>query len=254
MDTISFVRAIPDFFELKQSEKCLYFAFYVTAIRKEASFNRASIELCFREANLPVYTKVREYLVENAKGRSPNFIKVNGDYGISQYKLDELFKTLRVDKPVIEVEIDLNKLKEDIVDANGKDFLDETIKTVEVGAYRASVIMVWILGIDHLYNYIISSKLVDFNTKLALQNNKRIKVTSVQTKDDFSEIPEGIFIALCREANIISNDVRKILEEKLGTRNSCAHPSGIKISKNKAIEFIKDILYNIILKFSIENK
>lgn len=254
MDTASFVRVVPGFFELTQSDKCLHFAFYLIAVRKEVSFSKASIEQCFKDANIPVYTKVRDYLVNNSRGRNPNFIKLNGDYGISQYKLNELYGTLKVDKPIIEIEEDLNKLKDEISDANSKDFLEETIKAVEVGAYRAAVIMVWILGIDHLYNYILSSKLADFNAKLALQNNKRIKVAVIQTKDDFSEIPEGVFITLCREANVISNDVRKILEEKLGTRNSCAHPSGVKISKNKAVEFIKDILYNIVFKFKIESE
>lgn len=252
MDTAAFVRAVPDFFNLKQSNKCLYFAFYLIAVRKDESFDKESIEKCFREANIPVYTKIREYLINSSKGRNPNFIKVNKTYSISQYKLNELYDTLKVDKPIIEIEGDLNKLKDEIVDVNSKDFLDETIKSVEVGAYRASVIMVWILGLDHLYNYILSSKIDDFNAKLAMQNNKRIRVATIQSKDDFSEIPENIFIGLCREANIISNDVRKILEEKLGTRNSCAHPSGIKISKNKAVEFIKDILYNVIFKFNIE--
>ncbi|GGF09636.1 hypothetical protein [Hymenobacter cavernae] len=250
MDVANFVRIIPDFYELKQSEKCLHFAFYNIAVCKKQFFNKDSIESCFKDANIPVYTKVREYLINNSKGRNPNFIKVEGGYSISQYKLDELFKLLKIDKPIIEVEEDLNRLKDEVADANSKDFLEETIKAVEVGSYRASVIMVWILGIDHLYNYIIGCKLDDFNAKLVLQNNKRIKVSKIQNKDDFSDIPEGVFIELCREAKIISNDVRKILEEKLGTRNSCAHPSGIKISKNKAVEFIKDILYNVVFKFT----
>ena len=73
----------------------------------------------------------------------------------------------------------------------------------------------------------------------------------IQNRDDFGEIPEGKFIELLRAGNIISNDVRKILEEKLGTRNSCAHPSGISIKPSKVIEFIDDLVANVVLKYKI---
>jgi hypothetical protein len=67
--------------------------------------------------------------------------------------------------------------------------------------------------------------------------------------DDFSELPESKFIELMRSANIISNDVRKILDEKLGTRNSVAHPSGIIFTGHKTTEFALDIINNILFKY-----
>lgn len=76
-----------------------------------------------------------------------------------------------------------------------------------------------------------------------------MKVTVIIKLDDFSDIPEGIFIELTRAAGIISNDVRKILDTKLGIRNTSAHPSGVKISQVKATEFIMDLVENVILKY-----
>jgi hypothetical protein len=54
------------------------------------------------------------------------------------------------------------------------------------------------------------------------------------------------FIEICRSAKSITNDFRKILDEKLGCRNSYAHPSGIKITKVKAKSFIEDLLDNVV--------
>jgi hypothetical protein len=45
--------------------------------------------------------------------------------------------------------------------------------------------------------------------------------------------------------------VRKILEEKLGTRNSCAHPSGVSIKPSKVVEFVDDLGENVVLKYAV---
>uniref|UniRef100_UPI001D01DFE3 hypothetical protein n=1 Tax=Halomonas citrativorans TaxID=2742612 RepID=UPI001D01DFE3 len=82
-------------------------------------------------------------------------------------------------------------------------------------------------------------------------NVEEPKISKLTSVDDFTEIPEGKFIEFCRSAKIITNDVRKILDEKLGTRNSSAHPSGISISELKATEFIQDLVENVVLKYKI---
>lgn len=102
---------------------------------------------------------------------------------------------------------------------------------------------------DHLFAYILAHKLADFNSALA--KDKGVKLSTVSQRDHFTEIKETKFIELCRAAGIISNDVRKILDQKLGTRNSCAHPSGVIVNKSKVIDFIEDLVDNVVLKFTI---
>lgn len=111
--------------------------------------------------------------------------------------------------------------------------------------------MAWILTIDHLYNYVLSTKITDFNSALAANPDKRIK--KVITKDDLSELKEIKFLEICRSANIISNDVRKILEDSLGVRNTCAHPSSVDVTKTKAISVIEDLVINVVRKFEFSN-
>jgi hypothetical protein len=92
---------------------------------------------------------------------------------------------------------------------------------------------------------------MNFNNALSKRKDKSIKIKSITKIDDFSEIPEKIFIDIARSAKIISNDVRKILDVKLGIRNSCGHPSGITISEVKATDFIQDLVENVVIKFII---
>ena len=74
---------------------------------------------------------------------------------------------------------------------------------------------------------------------------------AITQRDDFTEMKESKFIEFCRSAHIISNDVRKILDQKLGTRNSCAHPSGVTVNKSKVIDFVEDLVDNVILKYKV---
>lgn len=75
------------------------------------------------------------------------------------------------------------------------------------------------------------------------------KMKAITSLDDFSAISEDKFILLMKSANIISNDVRKLLDEKLGIRNSAAHPSAIEITGHKSTEFALDIIKNVLLKY-----
>jgi hypothetical protein len=56
---------------------------------------------------------------------------------------------------------------------------------------------------------------------------------------------------MIRQAGIISNDVRKILEVKLGIGNSSADPSAVAIKRSKVIDFVDHLIENVVLKHSI---
>jgi hypothetical protein len=132
-----------------------------------------------------------------------------------------------------------------------RDFLDEAIKCYEAKAYRAAIVMAWILTLDHLQEYILKHHLAQFDTALAKVKDKRVKVSKIAGKDEFSDIPESKFIEIARAAGIINNDVRKILDAKLGIRNSYAHPSNLSLPPVKAAEFITDLVDNVILKYPL---
>ena len=96
--------------------------------------------------------------------------------------------------------------------------------------------MSWLLAIDTIYEFVLKNKLTEFNN--AIQTHGKYKKIIITNKDNFSDIKESDFIELLRVAKIISNDTRKILDEKLAFRNTCAHPNTVIIKESKAISFI----------------
>ena len=145
----------------------------------------------------------------------------------------------------------LKGLLDELTDRDEKAFLQEAIDCYQIDARRASIVLVWILTLHHLFQYVLKHKLVAFNTELAKVTDKRVKVKSVASVDDFGDIPENILIGLLRSAGVISNDVRKILDVKLGIRNTSAHPSAVLISQVKTTDFIIDLIQNVILKYKL---
>lgn len=138
------------------------------------------------------------------------------------------------------------KLNED----NQRRFMAEAISCLTVNARRATIIMVWTGTLDHLYDYILKYKMSDFNKALSNRSDRYSKLI-IKMKDDFTDIKDAVFIEVCRSARIISADVRKILDQKLDVRNTYAHPANVEIGRTKVVDFIEDLVDNVITKYKL---
>lgn len=251
-ETENFTATVKNFFDLKSTEQVDFLVYFLTVEKNLITTQATAIRQCFVHLDILPYSNIYQYLNQNLKGKEkqpPKFIRIKDGYQLHR----QLKTTLEtsIEKKLLKAKVnkDLRQLLTHINNPQENEFLKEAIDCFEISAYRASIVMVWNLTVDHLFNYILKYKLADFNAALALNTDKRIKITSVTDRDDFSEIPENKFIEFCRTAKIFSNDIRKILDTKLGIRNTYAHPSNLKVGDTKAMEFIEDLVNNVTLKF-----
>lgn len=224
-------------------EQIKYLAYFHTKIKGVSIFTPQNIITCFEWAQLPKPKNMKDMF--NKSVEKGTFIPCKKGFVLNRDEIKRLEGEI-YDKPKIQITKKLRDLLPRITNSNEKSFLEEAVSCFEVGAYRATILLVWILTLNHLFNYILNNKLGEFNKSLKKQNSK---ISKIIKKDDFSEIKEDKFIEICRSANIISNDVRKILDEKRGIRNSCAHPNSIVVKEAKAINFVEDLIENIVTKF-----
>lgn len=225
------------------------FAYYLTVEMTEEFATAKAINECFRACDLAVPSRTAQYLSEGME--EGKFVKAPRGYKLQRHYREELSKMLGAERHVVQANAELRKLEGRLQSGSTKEFLKETIDCFEAGANRATIIMCWILALDHLITYVMKHHVAEFDAVLAKNTDKRIKVTSISSRDDFSDIPEGKLIEFFRAAGVISNDVRKILDEKLNTRNSSAHPSGVAIKPSKVVEFVDDLVENVVLKYKI---
>lgn len=234
-----------------QGELIALFSYFLTTELGQEVVTAKDINQCFTDCDLAPPRATASRLAEGCNSKPQKFIKSGLGFKLQRHMREVLSKKLGADTKTSQTSAKLRLLEHNIPAGSSKEFLMETLDCFAAGANRATIVMAWILAVNHLFDYILKNKLSEFNASLANNTDKRIKVSIVVQRDDFGEIPEGKFIELCRSAKIISNDVRKILDQKLGTRNSCAHPSGVKITHTKVVDFVEDLIENVIIKYKI---
>ncbi len=243
----NFAASITGFDDFPQTKQIDYITYYLTANDGQIYVNASMISEQFRLLNLKPYKRTGPYLSENASKKLGKYVKVSGGYRLTLKVFNELHAAISQEPARIQVLDHLRNVVKKVKDNNERAFLEEALACYSVEAYRGFMVMVWLVTVTHFQNYIFNNALTEFNS--ALGNNPEKRLKKIVRYDQFSEIQESKLIELSRSANIISNDMRKIMEEKLGTRNTAAHPSSVSISGHKATEFALDLIENIILKF-----
>jgi hypothetical protein len=244
-----FFNSIADPQKLDDQQLIGLFVYYLTVELSRDSATAVEVDDCFRACNLTPPTRTARILSEGVQKQ--RFVKGDPGYKLHRHYREELSRNLGAEKVVVQASAELRKIENKLTAGTAKAFLKETIDCFEAGANRATIVMCWILAIDHLIEYTKTHHLAAFNAVLAANTDKRVKVTTINSRDDFGDIPEGKLIEFLRSARVVDNDVRKILDQKLGTRNSYAHPSGIVITRTKVIDFVEDLVNNVVLKYRI---
>jgi len=234
----------PNFDTLYHYQQVKYIAYFWVKIYKDEIFTKKNISDLF---DLAYLSKPRNLNREFKKlvDRKEILVRDNS-YIFERSTYKELETEFSATLPNKKVTRTLRDLLPKIIGKSNQKFLEEAISCYEIKSYRASIIMTWILTMDCMYNYVLKNKLNEFNTEFKKKNLK-VKIKEIKVKNDFSELKESTFIEVCRSANIVNKDIRKILDEKLGIRNTYAHPNDLKVRESKATSFIEDLVENIII-------
>lgn len=247
---LRFYEAIPDKESLSDRHLVAHFVYFLTVEQGKAAAVSAEITKSFADCDLTPPARLRAYLSEGAKGRGAWYVKASGvGYRLHRKFADKLSETLGSRRVVAQTSAELRALEATFPDGPKKAFLAEAVDCFEANANRAAIVMSWLLAVDHMFDVVLKGHLDDFNIALAANPDKRVK--KIARKDDFADLKESKFIELCRAAGVISNDVRKILEDALGIRNTAAHPSGVEVSRTKAVAVIEDLVINVVRKFPV---
>lgn len=238
---------VDNFEKLTQKEQVKLLSFFFCVENGTDSFLPSQIKDCFERENLRLPANTTNEFIKLSKEKPSVFIKKGGGYSFERNARKNLENIYLGTIHKQEISTTLRELITKITSKEQQTFLEEAISCFEIKSYRAAILMAWLLAIDTIYEYILKQKLSEFNN--AIQTHGKYKKIVVSSKDNFTEMKESDFIEILRIAKIISGDTRKILDEKLNFRNTCAHPNSVIIKETKAIAFIEDIVENIVLKF-----
>lgn len=244
------VNGVPGFSGWKHADKIKFFAWFLHSKRGRERFMPADIKACYVELGLDEPSSIAPFLTAMEQRRPKDVLHNKQGYALEKRVRDELEKrygqrpaAIQVDKLLVELPAKVQNLAE-------RTFLDEALICYRCKAYRAAIVMAWNLAYDHLCYYVLNKHLAAFNAQWPKSYQKKhadARIKAITIRDDFGELQESEVIQICRSANIITNDIYKILNEKLGRRNTAAHPNSVKITQLQAEDFISDLVNNVVL-------
>lgn len=259
MSPLDFLKSVPNYTGFSRKSCVVLFAYYLRQHGGTIEFTSADIKKCFQLAMLKVPTDLADLIRIQTRGKDAPLIamKPSGHFGLSIHGVNQVEAVLPAKTALGSTsglsDAALSYLQRTIAkvtDAQRREFLAEGIACVAIGAKRATIVLSWIAAMDHMYEYVFTRGLHAFNGALAQQTGKLASLT-ISKRDELIELQESDFIRVCRTASLITKDMKKLMDEKLDFRNSCAHPSGISVGDSKVLSFVEDLVDNVFAKHVI---
>jgi hypothetical protein len=250
MELEEFRQLVPDLSEKSHNQKIKLFGWYLHVHKQITHFQPSDIGKCYDTLHIERPSQFGGYfadLVQPGKG----FLKDKSGYRLESRVRGELDAQYGSREITIQVTQLLRSLPEKVPDLAEKTYLDEALTCFRHNAFRAAIVMTWNLAYHHLCNYVLKTRLDDFNTRwlVVYPGHHRKGAKVIVTMDDFNEeLKESEVIEICNSAGIITKDIHRILKEKLNKRNSAAHPSSVVIGQLQVEAFIDDLINNVVLK------
>jgi hypothetical protein len=114
-----------------------------------------------------------------------------------------------------------------------RQYLEEAYRCFVAEAFNAAVVMIW-NAVAYYLRQVVESISVAF-----FQHNYKV-LHNQNPPDELWRINDNLFMQACNRAGILS-DVIPALDRPRDRRNHCAHPSGIFVSVDEALELAESI-------------
>lgn len=245
-----FIAGVGGFGDWGHTDKIRMFAWLQHFLFKKTHFTTADITACYGALSFKP-SNTSQYLIglENKELLKNK----NGYYGEGKFlaRYNEKYGTHDI---TLNIRQKVKDLINKVPDVAEKDFMIEAEICLRHDAGRATIIMVWNVAFYHLCQYIMKHDLAKFNAGFQTHYNKLWQQAKVQTMvnyDDFLTLKESVVIDICKREQIITQTQFKILDRRLGERNTAAHPNSAHVGQLQAEAFIEDIVDNVVLSLKI---
>ena len=155
---------------------------------------------------------------------------------------DYVRELLSLPKSDVDVEHDIGTLQATVSKIQNTDiriYLEEGLKCLQVGALRACVVFIWVAAIRIIQEKLIGSYLTTVNSAIKKHDPK---ARDIRRLDDFAYIKDSLTLLAAKELGVIDKGQKDTLEEALGLRNRCGHPSKYIPGVKKVSAFIEDLV------------
>lgn len=146
---------------------------------------------------------------------------------------------LPANEPEIEHDVaTLTALVAKVSDEDVRDYLNEAVKCLRVGALRACVVFVWAAAARAIQTEMMNK---GSTAATAAVQKHDPKARSINKIDDFAYVKEAVQLLAAMGLGILDKSEKDTLGEALDLRNRCGHPSKYQPGVKKVSAFVEDV-------------
>ena len=254
-DLKDFVGRVPEYSGWNHAEKIKFFAWFLHTFESNPHVNGIDIAACYDTLHDEQPSSIAPFLSNMEKKNPKETIKDSKGYYLVKKVRDDFDATYLKRQTTVMVEKLLAALPGKIPDHAERVFLEEALTCFRNSAFRAAIVMTWNLTYFHMCQNVLKHKLAEFNAEYPVRFggiHKKAKAPLIAKYEDFAaDLKESEVIAICKSANIITQEQAKALERQIGRRNDSAHPSMMVITYIQAEECIHDLVANVVLTIAL---
>lgn len=247
-----FVRGVPGFAAKNHPERIKCFGWFLHVQQSMPAFSSRDMIKCYEDAHLDQPKNMRRFLDSLAEKRLPELLRDSRGFRLSQPVRERLDHELGKAETVVVVEGMLADLVGKISDESERLFYNEALTCYRYNALRAAIVMVWNLAYDHVCRWVLadSKRLAEFNVGIPKRNKNKANIV-IAKREDFEELKEDEAVDIVGGMAGVSANVKRALKEKLGRRNTYAHPSTLTITRAQVDDMVTDLVNNVVLYFKL---
>lgn len=243
---------VPNFTGLSHVERVKVFGWFLHTDRGQQQFTTTDIRRCYEALHLEV-PNIADILARLAEKKPKVMLRTGNQYKLEMRVRQEL-DAKHGNRPIsIAVEKSLAELPARLADETKRKYLVEALNCYKSQCFRAAILMSWNLAYDHLLQWLLAdtTRTAKFNTKLPAKPPFSTGLVIAQ-RGDFEWLRELEVIEICGNKNValISDNLKKILEQNLDWRNMSSHPATIEVTQVNAEHVISSLVENVVLRLS----
>jgi hypothetical protein len=226
-------------------DKCLAILFYECNYDNRTVLSVAEIRLGLRAARVPKWAKINVADVLSKSGHlvdSSDSTAARRVWALTESGKKYVQNLLAIPSVTTELKNDtttLASIAAKLTDQTVKEYVEESIKCLGVGALRAAVVFLWTGAIRVLQEKAIAMGISALNAAVLKHDPKARNVGKVE---DFAYIKDAVTLLALQELGILDKGEKATLEEALNLRNRCGHPTKYRPGEKKASSFIEDVM------------
>jgi hypothetical protein len=129
-----------------------------------------------------------------------------------------------------------------VASVEAREFIQEAIGCFEAGLHRAAVVFSWVGAVSILQTYVLDKVSVGFNTEARRRDPKW---RDARNGDELGRMKERDFLDVLEVLGVITKSVKQALQRCLELRNSCGHPTSLKIGENNVAAHLEALTLNV---------